>query len=143
MADIFFSTVDRSEVYQLPVLPEAMPELNRSASNEEFETYNNGTYNLIGNIGLYSFSLEGFLPGLNKKYPFAKNNMNPYLLVNMWARAMANKKPIRIIINRNKTYGLPIESLNILITVESMTHYEDKIGDVVYSVSFKEYREIK
>lgn len=142
MADIFFSTLDRSTVYQLPVLPAQFPEMNRSSKNEEFETYNNGVYNLIGNMGLFTFPLEGFLPALNKNYSFAKNHMNPYLLINLWAGAMANKTPLRIIMNRDKKLGLPQEAVNMLVTVESMTHHEDKVGDVVYSLSLKEYREL-
>jgi len=142
MADIFFATKDRSTVYQLPVLPPQFPEYSRSAKNEEFETYNNGIYNLPGNVSLYSFTLEGFLPAINKNYLFAKNKMNPHELINFWGRAMEEKKPIRIIINRDKVSGLPTEALNMLVTVEDMSHYEDKTGDVVYKLSFKEYREL-
>ena len=142
MADIFFTTPNRSTVYQLPVLPEHLPELSRSANNEEFETYNNGVYNLPGNVGLFNLPLEGFLPAMNKNYPFAKNKINPYSLINLWSRAMVDKKPLRIIISRNKSLGLPDEVINILVTVESMTYYEDKTGDVVYNLSLKEYREL-
>lgn len=143
MADIFFSSLDRKEVYQLPVLPETLPELTRACANEEFETYNNGTFNLLGNMGLYSFSLSSFLPTLDKNYTFAKNKINPYLIINLWAKAMATKKPIRVIINRSLVVGLPVEVINIMVTVESLSHYEDIVGDVVYNVSFKEYRELK
>lgn len=142
MADIFFTTLDRSEVYQLPVLPKDFPELSRSNKNEEFET-NDGVYNLIGNMGLVSFSLESFLPAINKKYPFAKSNINPYTFINLWVGAMANKKPLRIIMNRNKNSNLPEEAVNMLITIESMSHYENKVGDVQFKLELKEYKEIK
>ncbi|MGE4272057.1 MAG: hypothetical protein AB7E31_04205 [Desulfitobacterium sp.] len=142
MADIFFATTDRSSVYQLPVLPAQFPELSRSASNEEFETFDNGTYNLIGNVGLVSFTLDGFLPAMTKRYTFARSKINPYTLINLWARAMADKKPLRVIMNRNRGLGLPEEAVNMMVTVESMSHYEDRVGDVVYSLSLKEYREL-
>lgn len=143
MADIFFSTMDRSEVYQLPVLPPTLPELNRASKNEEFETFNDGTYNIPGNVGLFNFEIERFLPALNKDYPFAKCKINPYLLINLWSGAMDKRTPIRIIINRNKGLGLPEEAVNMLVTVENMSYYEDNTGDVVYKLSLKEYREIK
>lgn len=143
MADIYFSSLDRKEVYSLPVLPKEFPELSRSAKNEEFESYNDGVFNLIGNMGLYTFSLEGFLPALDKKYTFARSKFNPYLLINLWAGAMAKKTPIRVVMNRKQGLGLPIEAVNMMVTVESMAHNEDKVHDVKYKVSFKEYRELK
>jgi len=143
MADIFFSDLERTQVYRLPILPPTMPQLSRSAKNEEFETYNDGVYNLPGNVGLLSFSIECFLPALNKNYTFAKSKINPYLLVNLWAAAMNSKKPIRIIINRNTNQMLPIQALNMMVTVENMTWFEDQVGDVQYKIDLKEYREIK
>lgn len=136
--DIYFSTLDRSEVYKLPVLPVDMPDLSKSAKNEEFETYDDGNYNLIGNVGLVSFSIERFLPALKNNYPFVKSKFNPYLLINLWSKAMEVKKPVRIIMYRNDKS----EILNWLVTVESMSWHEDKVGDVKYRIDLKEYREI-
>ncbi len=58
MANIYFSTLDRKQLYELPILPEEMPELSKGAKNEIFETFNNGEYNFLGETSLISFSLE-------------------------------------------------------------------------------------
>ena len=53
---------------------------------------------------------------------------------------MATKQPIRIILHRKKGLNLPIEAINMLVSVENMSHNENKVHDVVYSVNFKEWR---
>lgn len=140
MAEIFFCSLDRKEKYRLPVLPKEFPKMDRSVSSEEFETFNNGVFNFIGNMGLYTFTLEGFLPAMDKNYIFVKEKINPYKIINFWAKAMATKQPIRIIMNRAKGLDLPIEAVNMLVSIESMSHNENKMHDVVYSVNFKEWR---
>ena len=137
--DIYFCTLDRSKIYQVPVLPVEMPELEQSANNEEFQTYNNGTFNALGNAGLVSFTLESFIPGKNNNYSFARvKYVNPYDLINLWAGSMKSKTPIRCIMYRNdKT-----EVLNWMVSVEDIKWHEDKVGDIKYSVTFKEYREV-
>ncbi len=143
MADIYFSSLDRKEVYRLPALPQDMPELTRTAKNEEFESYDNGTYNLLGNVGLATFSLDSWLPEFPGKYKWAKSQINPYLLINLWHGAMVNKKPIRCIMERGKNpNNISEEILNWLVTVESMSWNENTLRDVKYKVDFKEYRDI-
>jgi hypothetical protein len=56
---------------------------------------------------------------------------------------MTDKVPVRYIANRNSNLKLPVEAVNMLVTVESLSWYEDRFGDVQYKVDFKEYREIK
>lgn len=141
MADMFICSKDRKEVYKMPFLPESFPEFNRSAKNEEFETFNNGTYNILGDTGLMAFPLQGILPAYSTKYSFAKSKVKAYVIINFLARAMRDKYPIRIIVNRNPNPELPEQLLNMLVSVEEMTWGEDKVGDIHYNVSFKEYRE--
>lgn len=141
MAEIYFTSRDRKEKYRLPVLPKEFPKLERSSSSEEFETFNNGFYNYIGNMGLYNFTLEGFLPAVDKSYPFIKEKINPYQIINFWARSLSKKQPIRIIMLRKTGLNLPVEAVNMLVSIESMSHNENKMHDVVYSVNFKEWRE--
>ena len=138
MADIWFSNQSRTRVYRLPFLPEEMPELSAASKNEEFETFDNGTYNLIGSKGLISFSLQGILPAYANKYSWAKSQLNPYLIIKLWDDAMYFKTPIRCVMER----GESDEIKNLLVTVESMSNNEDKVGDVKYNVSFKEYRQV-
>ena len=137
--DIYFCTLDRKKIYQLPVLPEEMPELEASMNNEEFETYNNGFFNVLGNSELVSFTLESFIQGKDNNYYFAKKHYdNPYDLINLWRKSMINKAPIRCIMYRNNK----TEILNWMVSVESMKWHEDKAGDIKYSVTFKEYRKV-
>lgn len=137
--EIYFSNLDRTEVYQVPILPEDMPELSKKSINEEFETYNDGVYNILGNVGLISFSLESFLPKGGRDYPFDNVRLeNPYVLINLWSGAMNTKTPVRCVqIRDDKT-----EIINILVSVESMDWHEDRSGDIKYKIDLKEYRQL-
>ncbi|EPY2294040.1 hypothetical protein ACXATC_001645 [Clostridium sporogenes] len=143
MANIYFSTLDRKQTYELPILPEEMPELSKSAKNEVFETFNNSEYNFLGEVSLISFNLESWLPAYPNKYRWAKSQINPYLLIGLWSNAMTLKQPIRIVINRNKNDFLPQELLNWMVSVENMSWHELINGDVAYKLDLKQYREIK
>jgi hypothetical protein len=141
--DIYFSNLNRTEIYKLPCLPEAMPELSKSSKNEEFETYNEGVYNIIGNKGLTSFTIDCWLPEYPNKYKWAKSQINPYLLINMWEAAMTTKKPLRCIMVRgeNKNNISPI-ILNWMVTVENYTQQIDGFNDIKYKLDLKEYRSL-
>ncbi|EQC1537552.1 hypothetical protein [Clostridium botulinum] len=141
MANIYFSTLDRKQLYELPILPEEMPELQKSAKNETFETFNNGEYNFLGKSSLISFNLESWLPAYPNKYRWAKSQINPYLLINMWNIAMDTEKPLRVVINRNKNTFLPQELLNWMVSVENISWHELTNGDVAYKLELKQYRE--
>lgn len=142
IADIFFSDLARKTILQIPVLPEEMPELSKAAKNEEFETFNNGMFNLLGTIGLTTFTLTRFLPQFAGKYSWAKSKINPYDLINLWSKSMLNKVPLRCVMMRDSKNGKP-EILNWMVSVEAMTWHEDRLHDVQYSVDFKEYGVIK
>lgn len=133
MADIYLSSTDRGRVYKLPFLPEAMPEITRAANNQEFETYSDGTYNILSAPGLREFSLEGLLPG--KRYSFAKSAVMGRTVIGLMDEAMTRKKPLRLIISGG-------QQMNCLVSVESLTWNEDQVGDIAYSVTFKEYRNV-
>lgn len=139
--DIYFSDLNRFEVYQLPCLPFEMPELSKSSKNEEFETYNEGVYNIIGNKGLTTFSIDCWLPEYPGKYKWAKSQINPYLLINLWENAMTNKRPLRCIMVRgeNKNNISPI-ILNWMVTVENYSQKIDEFKDIHYKIDLKEYR---
>ena len=68
--DIVFAANSFEEMRRIPILP---PELNieHPWNNEEFETINLGTINLIGLPGLRTLSIESFFPV--RPYPFAKD----------------------------------------------------------------------
>ena len=133
MADIYLSSSDRGRVYQLPFLPESFPDLSRAAGNEEFETFNNGTYNILGAPGLYEFTLEGVLP--TKSYSFAKSSVKAGAIISLLENAMERKKPVRIVLAGKLRRSMQV-------SVESLSYHENKAGNVAYSVSFKEYRNV-
>ncbi|EKN41422.1 hypothetical protein CFSAN001627_13353 [Clostridium botulinum CFSAN001627] len=143
MANIYFSTLDRKKMYELPILPEEMPELQKSAKNEIFESFNNGEYNFLGKVSLINFSLESWLPAYPNKYRWAKSQINPYLLINMWNTAMDTENLPRIVINRNENDFLPQQLLNWMVSVEDISWHELNNGDVAYKLDLKQYREIK
>lgn len=141
MADIFIGSHDGKKVYQFPWLPPTFPEFSRTSKNEVFESYSDGDFNILGAVNLLEFGLEGKLPITPSKYSFSKSNIGAYTIINLMARSMYNKKPVRVIINRNPNPTVPTNLMNILVGVESMTWKEE--NDVVnYNVSFKEYRNV-
>lgn len=61
----------------------------------------------------------------------------------MWNTAQNTKKPLRIVINRNKNNFLPQELLNWMVSIENISWHELTNGDVAYKLDLKQYREIK
>jgi hypothetical protein len=136
--DIYISDIDRKTVLQLPIIPEEMPSFAKSSSNEEFETFSNGVYNIIGDVGLKEFTLESYLPGKGKNYPFQRvKNINPDVYLDLINNAMTNKQPLRVIIVR----GGDTFNINDTYSVESFEWHDDKVGDYQYSISFKQWRD--
>lgn len=135
--DIFFSDLDRNNVYTLPVLPPEMPDIVRNAKNEEFETFSNGTFNFINGVGLRTFSIDCFLPGKVDKYKWAKSQIDPYELLNFWSNAMEDGYPVRCIMNLENEAG---KILNFMCTVENLSYYLNRAMDFKYKLDLKEYR---
>ncbi len=135
--DIYLSDLTRKTVLRLPILPPEMPTITKASKNEEFETFNNGTFNIIGDTGLMTFTLESWLPALRNKYPFAKvKNINPYKYIDLVNVAMRDKKPLRVIILRGDgTYVI-----NNTFSVESFEYHENRIGNFQFTISFKQWR---
>ncbi|MEY8001619.1 hypothetical protein AB8U03_15725 [Clostridium sp. Mt-5] len=139
--DIYFSDLDRTQVYQLPILPTDMPELSKSTKNEEFESYQDGVYNVIGNVELTTFPIDCWLPEYAGKYNWAKSQINPYLLINLWNNAMITKKPLKCVMSRGQNKNnISSEILNWSVTIEDMNWYPEKNGDIKYKIDCKEYR---
>lgn len=136
--DIFIADIDRKTVLQLPILPEEMPSLQRSSKSEDFETFSNGTYNLIDDVGLMKFNLDTWLPGKGKNYSFQRiQNINPDEYIQLVDMAMLYKNPLRVIMLRSDgTY-----IVNDTFSVENFEWHEDKVGDYVYKIDFKQWRD--
>lgn len=136
--DIYISDLKRTKVLQFPVIPEKMPSFSKSAKNEEFETFSNGTFNIIGDVGLTEFTFESFLPKKGVNYSFQRvKNVNPYTYIDFINLSLKAKKPIRLIIVRSdKTYVT-----NDKYSIESFDYTENKIGNFEFSVKFKQWRD--
>lgn len=136
--DIYISDKDKKTVLQLPITPEQMPSLSKASKNEEFETFDNGTFNIIGDVGLLEFTLESWLPAQGRVYSFQRvKNINPYKYIDLINISMRDKKPIQVVIARdNGTFVV-----NNTFSIISFEYHENKIGNFEYSLSLKQWRE--
>lgn len=136
--DIYLSNLDRTTVLQLPILPEELPPLTKSSSNEEFESFSNGKFNLIGDVSLLEFSLESFLPGKGKNYSFQRvKNINPDDYIQLIDDAMLSSEALRVVIVRSDGTFV----VNDTFSAETFEWHEDKTGDYIYKIDFKQWRD--
>jgi hypothetical protein len=137
MADIWISTLDRKEVYKFPWIPEELPPYEQIGNDEEFETFNNGTYLLQGSINNFGFELSGKLP--KRDYAFNKSSFkNTDKIIALLTRARRNNFAIRFISSVSNK-----EVMNLVMAVEGFTYSYDKVGNVNYSANFKEFKVFK
>lgn len=134
--DIYICKNDNSVIYQLPVIPEKLPELSKAISNEEFETWWNGRYNFIEKPGLLEFTLQCWLPRKGRTYNFLKSTITADDVIPLIETARDNAEPIRIIIccDDGTLY------VNDSFCIESFSYYVNFEGDYDYSLSVKQYR---
>lgn len=134
--DIYFADLDETKILQLPLPPTNMPELSKTFKNQEFEVWGDGlNVNVLGNPSLVTFSLSGILPGYAGKYNYARSQINPYDMINLWSSQATAHKPLRCVMTRPDKSSI----LSWRVTVEAMNWYEEKNGDVNYKVDFKQY----
>lgn len=133
--DIYIANKDKSKVYKLPIIPSELPSISKTIANEEFQTYDNGTFNFIQNTGLDTLTLESWLP--SKSYTFAKSSYKAKDIIDLINNALKNKEFIQVvIINSNgSTY------VNDKFSIESFQYHVNKKGDYNYSLGLKQYRE--
>lgn len=133
--DIYIANKDKSKVFKLPIIPAELPALNYAIENEEFKSYNNGTYNFIKEQGLYSFTLDSWLP--TKKYSFAKSEVMAKDVLDLLDYAVENKQFIQVVIIKSdgSTY------VNNKFSIESLNYSVKRNGDFNYSLGLKKYRE--
>lgn len=136
--DIFFSTSDRSNIIQLPVVPENIPLFNYTFDNEEFETLE-GTINLKNyKRKLFTATIESFLPSEPQKYSWLKSKIYFKNAISFFLTRMYFKEPIRYIVVGNDNEEL----MNVLVTVEDFTTILKRNNDIAYSLTIKEFREV-
>lgn len=133
MADIYIASLDNKTVLKFPFIPQELPEISKTASNETFETFDNGTFSNLSKPDLIVLPLDGKLP--LKNYNFAKSNVNPYSIIDLLKNAQSKCEPVRVIVYRNNNSVY----VNMLASVEKLAYSEGVFLN--YSIELKEYRD--
>ena len=123
----------QQEIVNIPVVQNIEP-VNCETMDEEFNTINGKTLNLIGGKGLRSFSFSSFFP--SKRYSFVSffNFQSPKYYINFFEKYRDARVPLRIIIVDKYRVVL-----NMLCRYNFTYFFRDKAGDVPYTLDIKEY----
>jgi len=132
--DIIFSANNNEEIKIMPVVPNDI-EIAQSQNNEEFETLNSGTLNLIGDLGLRSLSIQSFFPCNEYRWIKKGASSDGWSYVDFFQKWRKRGVPIRIVMI-SKTGR---EVLNMACTIDGFTPAEKRNGDISYSLEIKEY----
>ena len=118
----------------IPINPEEVM-INVTMNNTSLNIHNLGEINLKGKRGLYSITLESFVP--SQVYDFARGSYHDpydyyiYKLKNLFEK----NTTIHLVVTETKINGY--------FTIEDFNYgHKDKSDDVYYSIALKEYREI-
>lgn len=130
--DIVFSAENRKEVLHAPIIPEAM-QISFPHVNQTIQTINDGEINIIGLPGLKAISFSSWIP--NRKYSFAKSSVLAPQAKEFFTKWKRKRRPIRIVITSNNGW----EIHNELYAIEDFTFGFDKVGDMTYSLSLKQF----
>lgn len=122
---------------QFPVNPEGL-NLEIEGNNETTEVVKLGEINIAKDVKLATVELESFLPNQNN-YPFilTKNDFKgPQFYIDFITDIRNKKIPIRFVVSDT--------NINMLALVESFSYgYKAGDDDVYFTLSLKEYREVK
>lgn len=131
--DIFIKWNEDSESIQLPVNPSSF-EIKGSMNNTSLYIHNLGEINLKGKRGLYSIGLESFFPA--QKYDFCKcTPKDAYDYITELQSLYEDNTTLHLIITETE--------VNIYCTISDFAYgEEERNGDVKYSITLTEYREI-
>lgn len=134
--NIVVSANNNEEILVFPIIPNDLS-LKNPQLNEEFQTINNGTLNLIGDIGLRSLSISSIF--LKEKKSWAKaGSVEGMQYVDFFNKWREKKAPIRLII----TLQDGSEMVNMACTVDTFDYSFDRQENINYSLELKEYRYI-
>lgn len=133
--DIYLANKDKTKVLQLPIIPAELPDKTKSISNEEFATYDNGTFNFIKKAGLDTLTLDSWLPV--KDYSFQKSSVKAKDVISLIDDAIDNKEYIQaVFINPDgSTY------INDKFSIEAWNYKVQRNGTYLYSLGLKQFRE--
>ena len=130
--DIIFSSEDRKEILQLPIIPEEL-EVTFPHNNEVFSTVDGGDISLIGRPALKSITLNSWFP--MKEYSFAKSPILAPEAKEYFVKFKRERKPIRIVIINKVGYTFH----NELYAIEEFNFGYDRVGDMTYTLKLTQY----
>lgn len=133
---IYISDYKKKKVYELPILPENMPEKTVSVSVNEFRTANKGSYAVIGQKGLASMELSPILPGIGKKRTYYLSNVTGKQVIKLIKNAIDKKEPIRLTIARSDGSCFT----NTTYAVTSFSYHEMRNTDFAVTLSLIQWR---
>lgn len=131
--DIILKTGGKRLVF--PAVPNELPAVSSPQSNGSFESVL-GTINIIGPMGLRSVTLGGVFPVREYGWMRPGSSADGMGYVRAIERGRRRGEPMRVIIlDRSGA-----EYLNMTCTADSFEYHADRAGDIVYSLSLREYR---
>lgn len=130
--DIFFSSENRKEVLQMPIIPEELS-VKFPHNNQTFSTIADGDIKLIGMPGLKSIAFDSWWP--MKEYSFAKSSLMGTEAKEFFVKWKRKRRPIRVVIINNARY----EFHNELYAIDEFTFGFDRAGDMTYSLSLEQF----
>ncbi len=132
--DIIFSANNNEEIKILPVVPNDTP-ISQTQNNEQFQTINSGTLNLIGDMGLRGLSIQSFFPIHNYRWIKKGSNADAWSYVEFFKKWRGKRVPLRIVVITSTGK----EILNMPCTIDEFEYYEKRNGDIGYSLTINEY----
>lgn len=125
--------IGQQETITIPVV-QGIEAISCETKDEEFETANGKTLNLIGGKGLRSFSFSSFFP--SKKYYFVSwfKFKNPKEYIRFFEKYRDLRVPVRVIVIDKYQVVL-----NMLCRYNFTYQIRDRAGDIPYTLDIKEY----
>lgn len=138
LARIYLSFNNQAESFEFPVLPEEV-EIKESGNNKSHILQNIGEITVINTVKAPTLKLEGFFPMHSGPYITSKYLLKPNEYIEKIKRWRDTGKPVRLVIT-----GTSVE-LSWACTIEDFSYKEKAgaVGDIEYTISFKEYRWFK
>lgn len=135
MYKIIFSINNNEEAVVLPAVPPDFG-LETSQNNDTFSGLSRD-YNLLGTMGLWSFSLESFFP-VGRRYSFmpADASEDGWSYVSFFERNRPRMLPFRCVVLDSGG----VCRLNCACSIDSFTWKVKRNGDIAYSLTVREYR---
>ncbi|MFW5671842.1 MAG: hypothetical protein ACOCM8_06060 [Acetivibrio ethanolgignens] len=125
---IYISDYKKKKVYELPMLPEDMPDKTVSVEVNEFRTANKGSYAVM--------EISPILPGIGKKRTYYLSNTTGKQVIKLIKNAIDKKEPIRLTIARSDGSCFT----NTTYAITSFSYHEMRNTDFAVKLSLIQWR---